>query len=162
MADSKANQGEVQDPTPKGEEQQREEVKVVPEQKNSDRLDEWKAASRKWEDRAKANKTELDSLTAERTRDLERITTLETENAALKDTQVSLLREAVASIKGVPAHRITGATREELEADADKFLEELNQSPRRGYVPTSGQGGEQPISSVMSGRERARESLGKS
>lgn len=125
-------------------------------------LDAWKAASRKWEDRAKANKTELDQVKAERERDLERVTALEAENTSLKEDLSQMLRETVAAIKGVPANRITGTTREELEADADKFLDELRTTPQRGYVPTAGQGGDQTAVSVVTGRERAREALGKS
>lgn len=133
----------------------------------SDDLDTWKAESRKWESRAKANRDELDKMKAERDRlaqdtadrdkDLEKITTLEATNQDLQDKNKTLLKEAVAALKGVPAHRITGETREELEADADKFLAELTEAPKRGYVPTAGQGGEQPTSSIESGRERARE-----
>ncbi|WP_054953084.1 hypothetical protein [Flaviflexus massiliensis] len=125
-------------------------------------LDAWKAASRKWEDRAKANKAELEQVTADRAKDLERITSLEAELSALRESQADMLRETVAAVKGVPAHRITGSTREELEADAEKFLEELKTTRPLGYVPTAGTGGESSVASVVSGRERAREALGKS
>lgn len=134
----------------------------VASQAGASDLDAWKSASRKWEDRAKANKTELDQVKAERERDLERVTALEAENQSLKEAQAQMLRETVAAIKGVPANRITGSTREELEADADRFLNELQGFRQRAYVPTSGQGGEQVVSSVVTGRERAREALGKS
>lgn len=150
-----------EDPEPNGEGETPDESETSQEPTSSE-VDEWKAFSRQWEDRAKARKSELDALTVERSKDLEKITALETENAALKAGQADLLRESVAAIKGVPAHRIVGTTREELEADADKFLTEINARPGRGYVPTSGTGGDQPVSSVTSGRERAREALGKS
>lgn len=121
---------------------------------SNDDLDSWKAQSRKWEERAKANLAEVNRLTAERDAHLQQVAAAEAEKA-------TLLKEAVAALKGVPAARITGSTRSELEADADRFLEELKNFPTRGYVPTAGQGGEAPQVSVVTGRERAREALGK-
>lgn len=125
----------------------------APTPSNGD-LDIWKAQSRKWEERAKANLADVNRLTAERDAHLQQVATAEAEKAAL-------LKEAVAALKGVPAARITGSTRDELEADADRFLEELKNFPARGYVPTAGQGGEATQASVVTGRERAREALGK-
>ena len=121
---------------------------------SNDDLDSWKAQSRKWEERAKANLAEVNRLTAERDAHLQQVATTEAEKDAL-------LKEVVAALKGVPAARISGSTRAELEADADRFLEELKDFPARGYVPTAGQGGEAPQVSVVTGRERAREALGK-
>jgi hypothetical protein len=79
-----------------------------------------------------ANKTETQRLS-------DQLTQFQKENDALKLTQ---LRAEVAAEKGIPAkiaRRLTGTTREELEADADELLETLpkpetvvplNQRPR--------------------------------
>ena len=65
-----------------------------------------------------ANKSEQEKL-------LERLAAAEKREA---DTTVRLLRAEVASEKGLStkqAARLTGSTREELEADADEFLADL-------------------------------------
>lgn len=90
----------------------------------------------------------------------EQVTQLQGETTQ-KDRQISRLE--VASEKGVPAHRINGETREELEADADRYLEEL-QSQKKGLLGSyrapgseSGTGGEESrTGTLQSGRERAR------
>lgn len=77
----------------------------------------------------------------------------------LAESKQTILRMQVAHAKGVPAHRIAGGTREELEADADKLLNEFqDRAPQGGaHIPESGTGGEQPTGgSLQSGRERAR------
>lgn len=131
---------------------------------------DWQAHAKTWETRAKANLAELNELKVElgetRTEldQLKQVQQGDAEKAELETLRAenhALLKEAVAASKGVPAHRITGATREELEADADKFLEEVGPQLRRGFVPTSGQGGEAGVSNVATGRERAREQLNK-
>lgn len=66
-----------------------------------------------------------DSQKSETERNLGRITALEKENAELKQAQ---LRTDVAAAKGLTpkqAARLRGTTREELEADADDFLDDL-------------------------------------
>lgn len=154
------------DEEPKTEDQQpdAQQPAVTPPPASDSDLEYWKTASRRWEERSKANRDALTALKTEREKDLEQISSLQDELkqvAALQAANAELLREAVAAAKGVPAHRIVGETREELEADADRFLQELNMAPLRGVVPSSGTGGEQPVVSVMTGRERAREALGK-
>jgi hypothetical protein len=52
----------------------------------------------------------------------ERITQLEKE---LESERFNTVRSKVASEKGVPAHRISGATPEELEASADAYIAEI-------------------------------------
>lgn len=95
---------------------------------------DWKAEARKWETRAKensdaaarlkeledANKTELEKLN-------ERAAAAETRAAQL---ELSNTRAEVAMAKGLTASqakRLVGATREELEADADQLLVDLGQ-----------------------------------
>jgi erythromycin esterase-like protein len=53
---------------------------------------------------------------------LERISALEKE---LEGERFNTLRSQIASKKGVPAHRISGTTPEELEASADDYLAEV-------------------------------------
>lgn len=91
---------------------------------------DWRAEAKKWEARAKENfpkaqkydelkdaeKTELERATA-------RAEAAENETATLR---TELLRREVAEAKGIPlrlAGRLTGTTREELEADADQLAE---------------------------------------
>jgi hypothetical protein len=52
-------------------------------------------------------------------RQTERIRALEDQ---LRDRDTAMLRHDVATAKGVPAERITGSTREELEQSADELL----------------------------------------
>lgn len=70
-----------------------------------------------------------DSQKSETERNLGRITALEKENAELKQAN---LRAEVAAAKGLTpkqAARLRGTTREELEADADDFLDDLPKPP---------------------------------
>ena len=70
----------------------------------------------------------------------ERITQLEKE---LESERFNTVRAKVASEKGVPAHRISGATPEELEASADAYIAEIAditkpRTPRTGGALKSG------------------------
>jgi hypothetical protein len=79
----------------------------------------------------KSKAAELDSLKAAKMtqgeKDAERIRELETviahRDEALAAERLAGLRRDVANAKGVPADRITGDTREALEASADDLLE---------------------------------------
>jgi hypothetical protein len=100
--------------------------------------------SRKWERRAKENKTKLDELEplAKKAREAEeaRKTDLEklTERAASAEKErdhhaVTATRLQVAIEKGLTASqakRLVGSTREELEADADELLADLKGSDK--------------------------------
>jgi hypothetical protein len=74
-------------------------------------------------DQLKAHSAELAQLKSahltEGERQAERIRTLETE---LQNERHGNLRRDVAAAKGVPADRISGASREELEQSADELL----------------------------------------
>ena len=115
---------------------------------------DWKKEARKWEDRAKANKAELDSLqqaaNSKKTdleQALERIAKLEADNAA-KESQI--MRSAVASAKNIDPDLLVGSTREELEAHADRLLAWRGETtkhadpviPLAGYQPTPPQADE--------------------
>lgn len=87
---------------------------------------DWKAEARKWEERAKANKTAAERLAeieeankTEAQKAAERLAALERENETLK---TSSLRAEVAAAKGVPLALLTGASREELEAQAEALI----------------------------------------
>lgn len=52
----------------------------------------------------------------------------EASEAAVKradEADAKALKAEIAAAKKVPAHRITGATKEELESDADRYLDEM-------------------------------------
>lgn len=91
--------------------------------------DHWKAEARKWETRAKENKSaadELKKLKDEKLSDAEKATqaTKEAQTAASTATSEAL-RLRIAMRKGLnesQAKRLVGTTEEELEADADDLL----------------------------------------
>lgn len=128
---------------------------------------DWKAMSRKHEDRSKALATELDDLkkqletansAAGRVSELEASVT-----AAEKRAERAEVAAEVASAKGVKLRYLDGETREELEAAADAWLEDARAAAKVGVVPTQGTGDSAPrTSSYASGAERARAQSNKS
>jgi hypothetical protein len=102
----------------------------------------WKALARKHEAQAKANADAAARLAAieesqksEQQKLAERLAAAE-ERA--RTAELAALRAEVASAKGVPAAlalRLTGATREDLEADADTLLQHLRPDPRPKTPP---------------------------
>ena len=90
---------------------------------------DWKAEARKWEERAKGNKTALDELTGKYTAsEAERgelATKLQTYQA---EKERAALVSEVATAKGVPASALRGTTREELEAHAEVLAELIKPS----------------------------------
>lgn len=105
---------------------------------------DWKAMARKHEERAKANKSALDELTAKYTalesQHGEATTKLQTYET---EKERSALISEVAAAKGVPASALRGGTREELEAHADTLAELIK--PSGPVIP----GQEQAPSKVM-------------
>lgn len=92
-----------------------------------------KANSRKWEGRAKVNKTAADELAkaqeAGKTAD-EKIASLEKRLDEKEKAEKRMkLVAAVAEKKGVPADMLAGDTEEELEKWADKMLAYAKKSP---------------------------------
>lgn len=121
------------DPAPEGE------VETPPEKAETD----WKALARKHEDRAKAEKKRADEneAAARRLADIENSGKSEAEKAQqraadaeakLAEVEMRALRAEVAADKGVPADLLSGSTREEIEAVADRLIE------FRGAKPTVG------------------------
>ena len=105
-------------------------------------LTDWKAESRKWEDRAKENKTAADELAAIKDSQL---TEAQRQSDALaaaqklaSDSSADALRARVALEKGLTAaqeKRLIGSTKEELLADADELLADLGS--QKPAVPSS-------------------------
>lgn len=90
---------------------------------------DWKAEARKWEGRAKENKTALEDLTGkfivadtERTELATRVQTFEAEK------ERATLISDIAKTTGVPASALRGNTREELEAHAADLAELIKPS----------------------------------
>jgi hypothetical protein len=114
-------------------------------------------------DQLRAASTELAQLKAanltEGERQSERIRALETE---LQAERHSNLRRDVAYAKGVPAERISGSTREELEQSADEllaFVAERSQ-PVKPTRPAAGlKSGASNTDSRMDPKERAAAAL---
>lgn len=93
---------------------------VAPEPPAQEPATDWKAEARKWEARAKENKTALDDLTG-------KFTAVESENGELatkvqtyeaKEARIALLAD-VSKATGVPAELLRGETKEDLEAHAE-------------------------------------------
>lgn len=115
------------------------------EQKPGEGPTDWKAEARKWEDRSKANHAELLQLKqalqaqgdakTDLEKALDRLNALE-QSVAEKDIQ--LMKQAVASAKGVPVDLLVGSTEDELSAHADKILEFRGQAPAGPVIPKGG------------------------
>ncbi|WP_461004570.1 hypothetical protein [Trueperella pyogenes] len=111
---------------------------------------DWKAEARKWEDRAKANRTQVSQLQAkvdqlqgassDLEKALERISALEQHNSALER---NALIAQVASAKQVDPALLVGDTLEELETHADRLLAwrggvvKQAAAPGLGHQPTN-------------------------
>lgn len=90
---------------------------------------DWKAEARKWEERAKSNKTAFDELTGKYTASESERTELATKVQAFQAEQErATLVSEVATAKGVPASALRGTTREELEAHADVLADLIKPS----------------------------------
>lgn len=99
-----------------------------------------------------------DASKSEAQRNAERIAALETELATERQ---NTLRHNIARDKGVPAHRITGTTKEELEESADNYLAEvaeLTKAPRQ-KSSTGLKSGATNSDSRMDPKERAAAAL---
>lgn len=140
--------GEQPDPEPKGDET------------------DWKAEARKWEQRAKENKT-----AAEKLAEIEESKKTEIEKAAERakaaeeratKAEGELMRLFVAHNKGLTpgqAKRLVGSTKEELEADADEILAEFG--PKKVAAPPAKKlhSGSAGADGATTGRERAAAAL---
>ena len=88
---------------------------------------------------------------------LERINALEKE---LESERFNTVRSQIASKKGVPAHRISGATPEELEASADDYLAEVAElAKQQRPKPSSYKSGATGSDNRMDPKEKAAQAL---
>lgn len=114
---------------------------------------DWKAMSRKHEDRSKALAAELADVRKQMDTSL---------TAAQQRVERAEIAAEVAAQKGVRLRYLTGNTREELETSADAWLEDARAVAKVGIVPTQGIGDPAPRpSSFASGADRARAQLTK-
>lgn len=111
---------------------------------------DWRAMSRKWEQRAKDANAKLKELepVAAKAVELEEASKSELQKAqeraeaaekALADATATAVRAEVAASKGVPVALLSGDTREALEASADALLAFRDETARKGnYAPNEG------------------------
>jgi len=122
----------------------------------ADEVAKWKALARQNEARAKAN-----ADAAKRLEEIENANKTELEKerdraaqaeAELMQLRIEAERNAVALAKGLTptqAKRLIGATREELEADADELLADLKASRPSAAASSDGQGRQgEPVGSA--------------
>lgn len=107
---------------------------------------DWKAEARKWEQRAKANKADLDSATAERDTAKGRVTELESTNSDLankvstfesKEAHAALVAK-VAKETGVDGSVLRGSTEAELRDHAALVKSLVGGAPVAPVVPKQG------------------------
>ena len=100
---------------------------------DADYVKKLRAESAKYRTEAKAaaeKARQFDEITESQKSELQKAQErAEAAERQLQDAQVEALRAKIASAKGIPAYiadRLKGSTQEEMEADADAMLEELN------------------------------------
>lgn len=126
---------------------------------------DWKAEARKWETRAKENsaaRKRLDELEEAAKSDLEKATSrAEAAEKRAAELEALTLRREVAEAKGLPlaaAGRLSGITREELEADADQLVALIGQQDTNPPHPDPIQGRTRG-GNAMSSREQLARSI---
>ncbi|TMZ70761.1 hypothetical protein EMG21_27795 [Klebsiella pneumoniae] len=131
------------------EPEQVDQAEERPKEDNSEGID-WKAKSREWEKRAKANQAaakKLEEIEDAKKSEIERATSKQQRAEKERDEAVQKLRRyEVATASGLPlsvAHRLQGTTLEELEADAKelaKLLADKKETQRKENLtdPTAG------------------------
>jgi hypothetical protein len=103
-------------------------------------VEKWKGLARKHEARAKAAQAEIDKAKAEAATanksDMDKLSsTVEQLRADLAEERRKSMVAEIAADKGLSpaqARRLTGSTREELEADADDIVEAFGIKPDKG------------------------------
>nr|PZN38089.1 MAG: hypothetical protein DIU59_15555 [Pseudomonadota bacterium] len=119
---------------------------------------DWKAMARKWERRAKETENRLREAEERGEATLKQLREqLEAAQKRAGEAEGKLLRMEVAAAKGLTpaqARRLQGATREELEADADELLETFGVKRDQGQAEEKAEEGE-PVGSLF-GRPRER------
>ena len=122
----------------------------VPAQEPEQQETDWRAMSRKWEQRAKDANAKLKELepVAAKVAELEEASKSELEKAqeraeraerALAEASATAVRAEVAAEKGVPVALLSGDSREALIASAEALLAFRDETARKGnYVPSEG------------------------
>ena len=122
----------------------------VPAQEPEQQETDWRAMSRKWEQRAKDANAKLKELepVAAKVAELEESQKSELEKAqeraeraerALAEASATAVRAEVAAEKGVPVALLSGDSREALIASAEALLAFRDETARKGnYVPSEG------------------------
>lgn len=87
---------------------------------------------------------------------LERISQLEKE---LESERFNSLRSQIATRKGVPAHRISGTTPEELEASADDYLAEISELTKTQRPKSALKSGATGTDNRLDPKERAAQAF---
>lgn len=136
MSDTTSEETEQQDPAPAESEQQSAEKTFT--QADVERIIARRLAQQKKEhfgdyDDLKAAATELQQIKDANKSESQKLgdelaalkTQLAEKDHALQQETLKSLRAEVAAAKRVPANRLHGTTKEELEADADAYLAEL-------------------------------------
>jgi hypothetical protein len=105
---------------------------------------DWKAEARKWEERAKANKTAAEKLAeieeASKTAEQKAAERLQSAEKRAVELEQKADRAEVAAEKGVPIGLISGSTRAEMEASADALIEFRGASTPSSPKPDPSQG----------------------
>lgn len=140
------------------ENEERQEPQPAPE--TEPHGTDWKAESRKWEERSKANRAELEAVRsqldelrgeqAKRSDAAERAAKAEAEVERMRaELERSALVSRVAESRGVPASLLHGDDEAELEASADALMA-FARSASPAYPADSGSGGAAAPMSVES------------
>ena len=120
---------------------------------------DWKAEARKWEARAKENLSKVNELSpaaarlaeieeASKTAEQKAAERLQAAEARASELERKADRAEVAALKGVPMELLSGASRAEMEASAEKLIAfrglqvntpkpDLSQGPQGGDAPQS-------------------------
>lgn len=118
---------------------------VAPSNDNSE-VDQWKANSRKWEERSKANKAELDKLAAERDELAKQVEAAKTASEELTgkveafeaEKARNALVAKVSEDTGVPASALRGDTEDELKAHASELAKLIGSTPSAPVIKSQG------------------------
>ena len=128
---------------------------------------DWKAEARKWEQRAKENKTAAERLAeieeASKTEAQKQAERLAEYEAKVKEyetrEQIAAWKAEVSRETGVPAAVLAGSTKEELQAHAETLKPLIAQAETpQGHRPISGEGQPQPLALNSTGLEAALKS----
>ncbi len=135
------------------------QVEAAPDVAPAQDATDWKAEARKWETRAKENREALEARQKE-IEDSQKTAEQKAAEASADATSARLeaLRYKVAAEKGLTlslAARLTGSTKEELEADADTLMALIPKAPEAPpalpvgpTVPGQQPGGSTPAAQV--------------